>query len=61
MRTSGSLYEEGNYWVQKFNVSSSVDMVSYTVTSTANLPDGSIITNGNGTQTNRLQEAKAYI
>ena len=52
MRTSGSLYEEGNYWVQKFNVSSSVDMVSYTVTSTANLPDGSIITNGNGTQTN---------
>mgnify|MGYP002922649504 FL=1 len=52
MRTSGSLYEEGNYWVQKFNVSSSVDMVSYTVTSTANLPDGAIITNGNGTQTN---------
>ena len=52
MRTSGSLYEEGNYWVQKFNVSSSVDMASYTVTSTANLPDGSIITNGNGTQTN---------
>ena len=52
MRTSGSLYEEGNYWVQKFNVSSSVDMASYTVTSIANLPDGSIITNGNGTQTN---------
>ena len=52
MRTSGSLYEEGNYWVQKFNVSSSVDMASYTVTSTANLPDGAIITNGNGTQTN---------
>ena len=52
MRTSGSLYEEGNYWVQKFNVSSSIDMASYTVTSTANLPDGSIITNGNGTQTN---------
>lgn len=52
MRTSGSLYEEGNYWVQKFNVSSSVDMASYNVTSTANLPNGSIITNGNGTQTN---------
>lgn len=52
MRTSGSLYEEGNYWVQKFNVSSSVDMASYTVTSIANLPDGSIITNGNGIQTN---------
>ena len=50
--TSGSLYEEGNYWVQKFNVSSSVDMASYTVTSTANLPEGAIITNGNGTQTN---------
>ena len=52
MRTSGSIYEEGNYWVQKFNVSSSVDMASYNVTSTANLPNGSIITNGNGTQTN---------
>ena len=52
MRTTGSLYEEGNYWVQKFNVSSSVDMASYTVTSTANLPEGAIITNGNGTQTN---------
>ena len=50
--TSGSLYEEGNYWVQKFNVSSSVDMASYTVTSTANLPEGAIITNGSGTQTN---------
>ena len=48
MRTSGSLYEEGNYWVQKFNVSSSVDMAS----STANLPEGAIITNGSGTQTN---------
>ena len=52
VRTSGSLYEEGNYWVQKFNVSSSVDMASYTVTSTANLPEGAIITNGSGTQTN---------
>lgn len=52
MRTSGSLYEEGNYWVQKFNVSSSVDVASYTVTSTANLPEKAIITNGNGTQTN---------
>ena len=52
MRTSGSLYEEGNYWVQKFNVSSSVDVDSYTVTSTANLPEEAIITNGNGTQTN---------
>ena len=52
MRTSGSIYEEGNYWVQKFNISSSVDMASYAVTSIANLPDGAIITNGNGTQTN---------
>ena len=59
MRTSGSLYEEENYWVQKFNVSSSVDMASYTVTSTANLPDGSIITNGNGTQTNSFTGSKS--
>lgn len=52
LSTSGNLYEDGNYYTQKINVSSTVDMASYTVTATANLPEGTIITNSNGTQTN---------
>lgn len=48
----GNMYEEGNYYVQKVDVSSQVDMASYEITATANLPEGTIITNGNGTQTN---------
>ena len=48
----GNMYEEGNYYVQKVDVSSQVDMASYEITATANLPEGTIITKGNGTQTN---------
>jgi hypothetical protein len=52
LTNSGNLYEDGNYYTQKINVSSAVDIASYTVTSTANLPNGTIITNSSGTQTN---------
>ena len=52
LSTSGNLYEDGNYYTQKINVSSTVDMASYTITATANLPEGTIITNAKGTQTN---------
>lgn len=52
LSNSGSLYEDGNYYTQKINVSSVVDMAGYTITATANLPEGTIITNSNGTQTN---------
>lgn len=52
LSNSGSLYEDGNYYTQKVNVSSVVDMAGYTITATANLPEGTIITNSNGTQTN---------
>lgn len=52
LKNSGDLYEDGNYYTQKINVSSSVDMANYTITATANLPEGTIITNKNGTQTN---------
>ena len=51
---SGSLYEDGNYYTQKINVSSAVQMANYTITATANLPQGTIITNSNGTQTNNF-------
>ena len=52
LTNSGDLYEDGNYYTQKINVSSTVDMANYTITATANLPQGTIITNANGTQTN---------
>lgn len=46
---SGNLYEEGNYYVQKFNVSSAVNIASYTITNKS-IPSGAIITNASGTQ-----------
>ena len=52
LTNSGDLYEDGNYYTQKINVSSTVDMANYTITATANLPQGTIITNASGTQTN---------
>lgn len=52
LSNSGNLYEDGDYYTQKINVSSTVEMASYTITATANLPQGAIITNSSGTQTN---------
>ena len=44
---SGDVYEQGNYYVQKFNVSSAVDIASYTITSST-IPSGAIITDSAG-------------
>lgn len=52
LSNSGSLYEDGNYYTQKINVSSTVEMSNYIITATANLPQGTIITNSNGIVTN---------
>lgn len=52
LSTSGNLYEDGDFYTQKINVSSTVQMANYNITATANLPQGTIITNSNGTQTN---------
>lgn len=57
---SGSFYEEGNYYVQKFNVSSAVEIGSYNITATANLPSGAIITNSSGTQTNSFNGNESF-
>ena len=51
LSNSGNLYDDGDYHTQKIDVSSTVDMANYTITATANLPEGTIITNSNGTQT----------
>ena len=49
LEKSGNLYEEGNYYVQKYNVSSAVAISSYTITNKS-IPSGAIITNSSGTQ-----------
>ena len=57
---TGGFYEEGNYYVQKYNVNSAVEIGSYYITSTANLPSGTIITNSNGTQTNNFNGNESF-
>lgn len=59
--TLGNLYEEGNYYVQKFNVNSDVDIASYTITATTNMPVGGIITNTSGTQTNNFNGKESFL
>lgn len=51
LTASGDLYEDGDYYTQKIDVSSEVDISNYYITSTANLPSGTIITNSSGTET----------
>lgn len=57
---TGNMYEDGNYYVQKVDVSSAVDMASYMITATANLPQGTIITNGSGTQTDSFNGRESF-
>ncbi len=51
---NGELYEEGNFYVQRYSVSSKVDIKSYYITSIANLPKDSIIVNSSGNQTDNF-------
>ena len=57
---SGDLYAEGDYYVQKFNVSSLVDISSYSITGTENMPVNSFITNENGVQINYFNGAESF-
>ena len=52
LTASGNFEEDGDYYTQKINVSSIVDMANYWVIDIANLPEGTIITNASGTITN---------
>lgn len=45
---SGDLYEDGNFYVQKFNISGAVDIASYTITA-SRVPTGAIITDSSST------------
>lgn len=55
-----SIYKEGNYYVQKFNVTGNVGIASYTITATANMPNGAIITNASGVQTNTFNSSESF-
>lgn len=46
----GEFYEDGDYYSQIFKIESNTNIKNYTITSTAGLPDGSIITNENNEQ-----------
>ena len=52
IKTVGDMYQEGNYYIQKFRVDSNVEVANYTITATPNMPSGGIVTNANGVQTN---------
>lgn len=45
---SGSLYNDGDYYIQEYKVSSNVNIDSYYITSTAKLPTGTKITDTKG-------------
>lgn len=45
---TGGLTEEGNYYSQRFSVSSAVEVAGYNITSTSNMPSGSFIADVNG-------------
>lgn len=57
---SGNLYKEGDYYIQKYNVNSAVQIGSYSITSISNLPKGSIITNKNGSQTTSFNGNESF-
>lgn len=60
LTNSGDLYEDGDYYTQKINVSSIVQISNYKITATANLPQGTIITNSDGNQTNSFSENGSF-
>lgn len=56
----GDVYKEGNYYVQKCNVTSNTTISDYYITATANLPTDTIITNESGTQTNSFSAGECF-
>ncbi len=56
----GELYEEGDFYIQRYSVSSKVDIKSYYITSTGNLPKNSIIVNSTGTQTDNFNGSEDF-
>ncbi len=57
---SGEMYKDGEYYAQQFNVTGNVEMSSYTITATPNLPPHAIITNASGIQTNTFASGESF-
>lgn len=56
----GDFYKEGNYYVQKFNVTANTTIDTYTITTAQNMPTGAIITNESGTQTYNFNSGDSF-
>ena len=56
----GEIYKEGEYYVQKFNVTGNTEISSYTIAAIANMPNGTIITNANGIQTTVFNKGELF-
>lgn len=56
---SGNMYLDGNYYVQNYTVSSNIEITSYDVAMTE-FPDGTIITDTNGTQRNTFNVGETF-
>ncbi|MCR5146376.1 MAG: Cys-Gln thioester bond-forming surface protein, partial [Clostridia bacterium] len=56
---SGNMYLDGNYYVQNYTVSSNIEITSYDVAMTG-FPDGTIITDTNGTQRNTFNVGETF-
>lgn len=58
---NGALYEKENYFIQKMKVSSSVDISSYSITATANMPEGAIITDINNKEMKTFKGGENFL
>ena len=60
VQKSGSLVEEGNYYTQRFKVTSDVNISGYNVISTANLPSGAYVANTSNSATTSFSGSEDF-
>ena len=56
---NGNMYLEGNYYIQNYTVSSNIEITSYDIAITG-FPNGTIITDQNGTQKNTFNAGEKF-
>jgi len=56
---NGNMYLEGNYYIQNYTVSSNIEITSYDI-AIAGFPNGTIITDQNGTQKNTFNAGEKF-
>lgn len=60
INAEGNVYTEGDYQVQKFNVSGNIEVAGYKIIATSSLPSGTIITNSSGIETNTFNSTESF-